>query len=353
MEIDYDLLDQADAVNYEQFTRAIRKDLQENVDQALQRADPQMTKTVQESADTLYNEMDKFQDSEKECGPQIETWENFKGNHQKLKGALEKLGQMLQAAPNAQKEETVLQACKETTNSFFQSAKYFFDERTRLVESNEKIKTDLKEIKQLLHELQQRCDKEEQVQQEIEKLHGILQRVDHAYKTAKEKKNSKVKDIADFLKHMKEKVSAAKKSISMLPEQVEVLMMEKKASGRMKSAQIISSSIDRFIGYLETKKAGIQQFMTEKETLKPEMDKELHDFSYYAAQESKDPQNDSVEKVVTAMVHRLAREGKNDHAIKKVFKSCVDRNIQKMGDFLLKQPYIRKEIQTHSTAVAR
>jgi len=60
-----------------------------------------------------------------------------------------------------------------------------------------------------------------------------------------------------------------------------------------------------------------------------------------------------VEKVVTAMVHRLAREGKNDHAIKKVFNSCVDKNIQKMGEFLLKQPYIRKEIHAHSAAAAR
>ncbi len=53
------------------------------------------------------------------------------------------------------------------------------------------------------------------------------------------------------------------------------------------------------------------------------------------------------------MVHRLAREGKNDHAIKKVFKSCVDKNLQKMGEFLLKQPYIRKEIHAHSAATAR
>lgn len=64
----------------------------------------------------------------------------------------------------------------------------------------------------------------------------------------------------------------------------------------------------------------------------------------------KNPKNNFIEKIIESVVHTLAKKGKNTDGIKNILRTFANKDIQKMGNQLLKRSDIRKEILRNQAA---
>ena len=268
----WEMLDEADAINYDKIADNLKADLQVNVESAVEKSDENIRIGVKQASRKLYTNMDQFKESERECGPALETWKKYSDNHETIKDNL----QELKRVQEEKKDNRVIQEkSSKTIEAFDEASQYFAEERKILLEREKVFRQELQAVKENLEQMQK--DMSGNYPEEMKKFMtagmALLEKVEEIKKEAKAQKPLVA---AQLLNETKVSVHKVYNEIREMPGKIKEAIKNKSYEMIDFAVRKTADVFDKGIKYLTEKRNAtlkLSPLQKQKEVEKPKQRK--------------------------------------------------------------------------------